>query len=35
MPARSAGFDDLDELMAVISGDSDDIPPLRAAFVPG
>ena len=35
MPSRTAGFDDLDDLMAVISGETDAIPPLRAAFVPG
>jgi alcohol dehydrogenase len=35
MPSRIAGFDDLDELMAVISGETGDVPPLRAAFVPG
>jgi alcohol dehydrogenase len=35
MPSRTAGFADLDELMAVISGETDEVPPLRAAFVPG
>jgi alcohol dehydrogenase len=34
MPSRTAGFDDLDELMAVISGETGEVPPLRAAFVP-